>query len=879
MKGKPGAGKSTITKYALNHANATYTGERNIYFFFNARGERLEKCNEGMYRSLLHQIAQSVPSLVQSIHAEAVEGYATAGWPLDLLRSWFREAALRLASNTRLTCYIDALDESENEDQAREMVRFFEELAETAVSNDIGLSIYFASRHYPNITIRRSETLILDDCRGHHADIASYVDNKLLCRPPSLKAELAAGIIERSSGIFLWAVLVVRILSTGSDRGNQHRLKASLQATPKGLDDLFSEIISKDDAEGLLLPTLLWVLFAKRPLFPLELYHAVVHSANVDSSTCDQVTIDEESAKNFITSSSRGLLQVFAPKRSDIYLLLDEVLEESKNGQDSIVQFIHESAREYLLEKGLLRLDPTLTGNLVGISNLRLARWCQSYVEMGLQHVFPRLNKTDVETPLLLSSNLRKVAPFSRYALPEILHHSERAASCGLEVPIPFEDCLHEYLSCAVSLIESYSMRPYIERGSDHTMLHVLAVEGHPSLVTKLLQRHDHIARANYIDVRVEGGYEHHSVALHLAAQRRRLDVVRVLLENGADVNACDGNGDTTLLHAVQYGLTEVVGMVLDHGADVNTRDKRHRTALHHAIKRHSLVAIEALIRYGADVNIPDSRGVTPLTLAIKVRDRATVEVLLAHNPNVDAQDENGCTALYHAVSSPYWSDHDIVDLLLRRGANVSIRDNNNNETLLIASVHNGFSVEDVKLLLKYGADVNASGRTGSTAIHAAVQRGDLQIIKIPLQNNAEVDARSNWEGTALFLVILVIPELWSANTKVSGVLLKHDANVNAVNMLGATALRTAVFFAKVAVVKTLLEYGADVYSHQEGQPSIIDIAHEWSNKAVIRLLAYFADVPPHERSEAARTLEQQGWWKDHLLRETLLLKHGLWWK
>ena len=154
LKGKPGTGKSTITKCALEHANTMYPDERNIYFFFNARGDKLEKCTEGMFRSLLHQIAQDVPSLLQSVDTEAVEGYDRTGWPIDLLRSLFRQAVLFLASNVQLNCYIDALDEGEDEDQTRVIVGLFEELAETAVSNNTHLSIYFASRHYPNITVR-----------------------------------------------------------------------------------------------------------------------------------------------------------------------------------------------------------------------------------------------------------------------------------------------------------------------------------------------------------------------------------------------------------------------------------------------------------------------------------------------------------------------------------------------------------------------------------------------------------------------------------------------------------------------------------------------------------------------------------------------------
>lgn len=841
LKGKPGAGKSTIIKYALDHANATHTGERNISFFFNARGERLEKCTEGMYRSLLSQVARSVPSLAQSVHTETAKGYATTGWPLELLRSLFREAALSLASNARLNCYIDALDEGEDEDQAREMVRFFEELAETAVSDNIGLSIYFASRHYPNITIRHSETLILDDCGGHQADIASYVRSKLSCRPLSLKAELTAGVIERSSGIFLWAVLVVRILNAESDRGNPRRLKESLQATPKGLDELFSDIIGKGGADELLLPTLLWVSFARRPLSPLELYLAVDHSANADYSgsvICDQATVDEQSVKNFITSKSRGLLEVVAKDYSyyqkyGFYHKYPDV-DERRMWQDSAVQFIHESAREYLLERGLLRLDPALAENIVGVSNLSLARWCQSYLELSLQHVIPQLNKTEVETPSLVLRSLLEVAPFSRYGLANILHHSEAAACCGFEVPIPFEDCLHGHSSLMLKLDGSLRLGAYLEGNPDYTTLHVLAMQGHTNLVIRLLQRYDHTSRTSYINMRVKSGRLIGSVALCLAILRRRIGVIQVLLKNGADVNVSDSVGKTPLIYAVEYGLTDAVLMVLGHGADVNARDKWHRTALHHAAETGNFAVIEALMRHGADVDARNAQCDTPLTIAVKEMNYATVKALLAHNPDVDAQDDNGHTSLYHAILSLEQSDRGIIEMLLQHGADVNIRDYIS-EPLLTAVVRTSFcDAKDVQLLLRHGADVNARDRIGGTALHAAVHRQDAEIVDTLLQNNAEVNAGSGSEGRT-----------------------------------GRTPLRCAVEIENVEATKMLLIYGADVYSQDEEQQSIAEIARGRSEQTIARLLTYFADVDPSSRFEAASALEDEEWWKEYVGRIT----------
>jgi hypothetical protein len=94
------------------------------------------------------------------------------------------------------------LDEGE-EDEVRKMVEFLEELLEHAMRNDLRFSVYLASRHYPNISVRHSEEVLLDDHAGHHKDISTYVRNRLKCRPASMQTNLATEIMRRSSGVFL----------------------------------------------------------------------------------------------------------------------------------------------------------------------------------------------------------------------------------------------------------------------------------------------------------------------------------------------------------------------------------------------------------------------------------------------------------------------------------------------------------------------------------------------------------------------------------------------------------------------------------------------------------------------------------------------------
>ena len=163
IKGKPGAGKSTMMKHALLQTKKLLAGAAIISFFFNARGSILEKSTLGMYRSLLLQLLNAIPSLQDDfvcIFSQKRRHCDIYEWSIEELQGFLILAAKSLQQH-RLVCFIDALDECK-ESEVRELVDFLEDLGETAVSSKTSLNICLSSRHYPNIRIQKGIQLTVE---------------------------------------------------------------------------------------------------------------------------------------------------------------------------------------------------------------------------------------------------------------------------------------------------------------------------------------------------------------------------------------------------------------------------------------------------------------------------------------------------------------------------------------------------------------------------------------------------------------------------------------------------------------------------------------------------------------------------------------------
>lgn len=163
---------------------------------------------------------------------------------------------------------------------------------------------------------------------------------------------------------------------------------------------------------------------------------------------------------------------------------------------------------------------------------------------------------------------------------------------------------------------------------------------------------------------------------LMLAAHKGHLDIVRLLLEKGALVNEKSSQGGFTALYGsiqnkhtpeVQY---EVVKLLLEHGAEVNIIDNDQKTPLILASQYSKFnKTTQLLLEYGATVNLQDKNGLTALMAAASVGNHEIVKLLLDSDPDtLDVQQNNGRTALYRAARNGH--DH-IVQLLLERGADM----------------------------------------------------------------------------------------------------------------------------------------------------------------------------------------------------------------
>jgi ankyrin repeat protein len=249
---------------------------------------------------------------------------------------------------------------------------------------------------------------------------------------------------------------------------------------------------------------------------------------------------------------------------------------------------------------------------------------------------------------------------------------------------------------------------------------------------------------------------------LLFAAREGDIDSAKLLLAAGANINETAPVGTSALVVAAHSGRGAFAAFLLEKGADPNAADAGY-TALHAAVLRSDLELVKALLEHGANPNArlmkgtPERRshgdfafdkklvGETPFLLALEYGELGIARVLAASGADTQATTKDGATALMVATRQGQQ----------RYGAATMFTESKGRPFSGGPSERERLTVEGVKLLLGLGADINATNEAGDTALHFAAAKRANSAIQFLAENGAKLDVKNKKGQTPLGLVMM----------------------------------------------------------------------------------------------------------------------------
>lgn len=367
-------------------------------------------------------------------------------------------------------------------------------------------------------------------------------------------------------------------------------------------------------------------------------------------------------------------------------------------------------------------------------------------------------------------------------------------------------------------------------------------------------------------------GPEGVNTALRYAAVNSYTRIARALLEKGADPNhhllrlpiLVDIAGDQDVSAGTKV---ELINLMVEFGALVDAADEEGKTALMHAIEAGVESVVACLLELGASVDVEDDFKRRPLHLAAEKGSEAILELILNKKPNLDCLDTSGRSALSRAVEFP-----DLARILLEKGASPDLTEYRD-FTPLSLSAEDGFT-KTVELLLAHGAQVNlrtdiTSDTGGWTAVCIAAEYDQPDIVKLLVDAGASLSLKSNNGSTPLHV----------ATASTARVLLQYRKrlNIDEQNQYKMTPLHCAIEFSPGSeLAKLLIDSGANLNLADQDGDTPLSLAAYAGRYDVVKMLLNEEDcskglVSPHAKAAVHRAAA----WNQNLDIVKLLLENG----
>uniref|UniRef100_A0A8R1XWH9 ANK_REP_REGION domain-containing protein n=1 Tax=Onchocerca volvulus TaxID=6282 RepID=A0A8R1XWH9_ONCVO len=267
------------------------------------------------------------------------------------------------------------------------------------------------------------------------------------------------------------------------------------------------------------------------------------------------------------------------------------------------------------------------------------------------------------------------------------------------------------------------------------------------------------------------------------AVYKNHYACAELLIEFKAHINLTDEEDSLTpLIVAAGRGYVNFVELLINAGAEINACDKFGSTALIWAARRGYKPIIELLLNAGAELDGVGMYGATALMMATRGNFIGVVRVILSREPNINTVDQNGLSPLAIAAREGYV---EIASMLIELGAHVNAIDRFGN-SILIGAVRSG-NVEIVKMLLEKHADVNARDSENRTALHLAIDKSFMDIVVALLEKKPNLEIRTKDGDTPLLRAVK------NRHAGFCQLLVNSGAKVSAMDNAGDNVLHVAL--------------------------------------------------------------------------------------
>lgn len=491
----------------------------------------------------------------------------------------------------------------------------------------------------------------------------------------------------------------------------------------------------------------------------------------------------------------------------------------------------------------------------------------------------PDLQSVDPETQARLEALLEaagigklSTADGKHFADPEVLRKLTSSVSCALDEAAaalsrmraesashlgPGETSLTEACSDGDAgavkklLEEGRSVNETTEEGD--SLLSLACQAGYYELAQVLLAM-----RANVEDRGIKGD----CTPLMEAASAGHVDIVKLLINHNADVNAQSSSGNTPLMYACAGGHEDVVLVLLGAGANVEDHNENGHTPLMEAASAGHVGVAKILLDHGAGVNTHSNEfKESALTLACYKGHLEMVRFLLSAGADQEHKTDEMHTALMEASMDGHV---EVARLLLDSGAQVNMPADSFESPLTLAAC--GGHVELAMLLLERGANIEEVNDEGYTPLMEAAREGHEEMVALLLSQGADINAQTEeTQETALTLACC------GGFLEVADFLIKAGADIE----LGAsTPLMEAAQEGRLELVKYLLSAGANVHACTQTNDTALTYACENGHTDVADLLLQAGADLEHE-SEGGRTPLMKAARAGHICTVQFLITRG----